>query len=785
MSGGELLPVTPETIPHELTERAQWVVWVARWDRKRGKWNKVPHDAKTGKLASSTDPGTWATFPEALAAYQGGQRYAGVGYVLAAEDPFTGIDLDHARTGGELSEDARAIVARFPGMYWEVSPSGTGVHGIGRATLPPGVRKRGDVELYDTARFFTVTGHQVAGAIGADCSEAVAAFHRETFGEPAKRTRPPQPATPSAEDAEIVRRCQAFDHEGVFAPLWSGNRSGYGSPSEADSALLMKLLWANGGDVAQAVRIARTSPAWREKWDEPRGAVDWLTYSAERARDAMHSFYTPGGGAPAAPPRWGKVSDTGESPVSESNQLVFRTAREIAETVPAAVPWLCHGLVARGVITEVDGKAKRAGKTTFLMAMIAAMRSGSDFLGLATQPAGVVYLSEQTPGTLRGALMRAGLGEAESVHLMSYADTKGMPWPEVAALAVEYAGEVGAGLLVVDTLPQYAGLQGDSENQSGAALAAMLPLQLAAGAGLAVVAVRHDRKGGGAVGESGRGSSAYAGAVDIVAQLAKPDGFTRPGIRHLSTLSRFDESPESLVFELTETGYIAHGDETAVKTKEARTAIVAALPDAEADALTKNALAEEAEVSRTLAGGLIDGLVESGIAVRYGTGKRGDAYRFARAGEAATQPEKPGKKVSDTPKNVVLSETFLKVDSVLLSRTDGIHTETDRNTQLLSDTTSHIEMTETNESERERETHAGARRSPKRDTGASLAHRIQQMPDGELSDEERAALNGHTAEGFRTCSGCGASLYDWVKGDRCRTCREAAPAATGDDGEWF
>jgi len=409
-----------------------------------------------------------------------------------------------------------------------------------------------------------------------------------------------------------------------------------------------------------------------------------------------------------AQPSRGKLSDTGETPVSESNQLVFRTAREIAETVPPAVPWLCHGLVARGVVTELDGKAKAAGKTTFLMAMIAAMRSGSEFLGLATRPAGTVYLSEQTPGTLRGALMRAGLGEAESVHLMSYADTKGMPWPDVAARAVEYAGEVGAGLLVVDTLPQYAGLQGDSENQSGAALAAMLPLQLAAGAGLAVVAVRHDRKGGGAVGESGRGSSAYAGAVDIVAQLAKPDGFTRPGIRHLSTLSRFDESPESLVFELTETGYIAHGTETAVKTKEARTAIVAALPSAEADALTKDALAKEAEVSRTLTDTVLKALTVAGIAVRYGTGKRGDAYRFARAGGPATTEENTTEKLSDTPKNVVLSESFLNGDSVLLNRTGGNHQKNGTATEKLSDTTSHISVTETNESERERETHSDA-----------------------------------------------------------------------------
>lgn len=48
---------------------------------------------------------------------------------------------------------------------------------------------------------------------------------------------------------------------------------------------------------------------------------------------------------------------------------------------------------------------------------------------------------------------------------------------------------------------------GDSENNAGDALAAMLPLQEAAGNGIAVIVLRHDRKSGGLVGESARESS--------------------------------------------------------------------------------------------------------------------------------------------------------------------------------------------------------------------------------------------------------------------------------------
>lgn len=52
----------------------------------------------------------------------------------------------------------------------------------------------------------------------------------------------------------------------------------------------------------------------------------------------------------------------------------------------------------------------------------------------------------------------------------------------------------------------------------------MAPLQDAAHAGLTVIVCRHERKGGGDVGDSGRGSSATWGDVDIILQLRRPEG---------------------------------------------------------------------------------------------------------------------------------------------------------------------------------------------------------------------------------------------------------------------
>ena len=145
----------------------------------------------------------------------------------------------------------------------------------------------------------------------------------------------------------------------------------------------------------------------------------------------------------------------------------------------------------------------------------------------------------------------------------------------------------------------------------------------AAAIGLAVLTLHHERKSGGEVGGSGRGSSAFAGAVDIVLSLRRGEGATRPTIRHLHGLSRFDATPPRLVVELTAAGYVAHGTEPAVARVEAQDAILAALPDDEAAALSVRELRR--------ATGAADGAVRAALQALVATGDgQGGSYRHWR-----------------------------------------------------------------------------------------------------------------------------------------------------------
>jgi putative DNA primase/helicase len=149
-----ILPLRAENFPGELKAWPQWVVWKAVGDKP----DKVPYSARSGRRASSTDLLTWSTFQEALEAYENGD-YAGLGFVFSSADPYTGIDLDNCvDENGEIAGWALEIVRYFD-SYTELSATGTGLHVIVRGEVPN--RRKGDVEVYSSKRFFTVTGHVV------------------------------------------------------------------------------------------------------------------------------------------------------------------------------------------------------------------------------------------------------------------------------------------------------------------------------------------------------------------------------------------------------------------------------------------------------------------------------------------------------------------------------------------------------------------------------------------------------------------------------------------------
>jgi hypothetical protein len=210
--------------------------------------------------------------------------------------------------------------------------------------------------------------------------------------------------------------------------------------------------------------------------------------------------------------------------------------------------------------------------------MVRSVLSGDSFLGVDVPLRGpVLYMTEEREATFCVFLDRWGLRRGD-LSYMTKERAWEKPWDEMVKWAEDEAQRVGAVLLVVDTLSDWAGLSEDAENKSGAAMEAMRPLQKAAEAGLAVLVLRHDRKSGGELGQSGRGSSAFSGASDIVFQLLDQRHSGHPARRLLKGVGRLTGVPRELVIDLQGGEYVCEGTTQDVDRMKARNLVLSTVP---------------------------------------------------------------------------------------------------------------------------------------------------------------------------------------------------------------
>lgn len=138
--------------PPELIARPYWLGWKDIND------TKIPVNLKNGSPGKSNDSMTWVPFQVASLTFQ---KYgcAGLGFVL--QHPFIGIDLDDCfDTDKGLNQFALDTIKKF-NSYTEYSPS-TGIHIFAKGDLPKATKTK-EIEIYQTGRFFTVTGRHVEG----------------------------------------------------------------------------------------------------------------------------------------------------------------------------------------------------------------------------------------------------------------------------------------------------------------------------------------------------------------------------------------------------------------------------------------------------------------------------------------------------------------------------------------------------------------------------------------------------------------------------------------------
>jgi len=293
--------------PKELIEKKIWVCWRLEPNKDGGKDRKVPYNPATGKPAKSNDPTTWGLYAQAQDAFDH-YGYTGVGFMFEQSSGYVGVDIDHCydQEKNEFNDVARAVMGKQP-TYMEFSPSGTGIHLLFKGTKPSGGCKNSacGIEMYDGGRYFTVTGRKIDGAPDeiAEDNGTLAWIH-ETFVSKAKKQRTNKSRrTASGEpltDEQVLEKAMTAGDNGAFADLFNGKWEGrYGSQSEADMALSLKLAFWTGKNAEQMDRLFRQSKLYREKWDKAHRS-DGTTYGQEtiaKAVELQEQVYSPSGDA--------------------------------------------------------------------------------------------------------------------------------------------------------------------------------------------------------------------------------------------------------------------------------------------------------------------------------------------------------------------------------------------------------------------------------------------------------------------------------------------------------
>lgn len=265
-----------ENIPQELKELKQWVCWAG---------DKLPKNPYTGRNAQSNNPSTWSDYDTAVKAVDK-FLFDGIGFMFG--NGYFGVDLDNSTP--ELNKEFATTLQ----SYTEYSKSGKGIHIICKGELPEGRRRKDNIEMYDTGRYFIMTGNRIGKWNIQDCTETIKPLHQKYLDNEEKKPVSKNVNIKKIDlyDEEILLKARESRNGTIFQLLYSGNWEGlHDSQSSADLALANMLAFWTGKDKDQMDRIFRSSQLMRDKWDAYRGEHTYGDMTLETAIKNTHTIY--------------------------------------------------------------------------------------------------------------------------------------------------------------------------------------------------------------------------------------------------------------------------------------------------------------------------------------------------------------------------------------------------------------------------------------------------------------------------------------------------------------
>lgn len=314
------------TLPEPLAplrEYPQFILYKLVPSKIPGKMDKIPISPYSG-AAFPKDSG-WQQNPDARAPFETASLLAGqlgpeygVGFFFTPDDPFFFVDIDGCLQDGKWSPVANDLMTRLSGAAVEISQSGTGLHVFGKyagsAPEHSCKNRQFDLELYTSGRFVALTGVNVIGSAGVDCTAAlrdvINVYYPPKAGGVSTpsdwTTEPVTEYTGPEDDDKLIERAlaarsvaSAFGSSGGFKALWEADEDALGAAypdqggrtydaSSADQALAQHLAFWTGKNCERMLRIMQRSALVRDKW----GREDYLARTILNAVSMQKTVYS-------------------------------------------------------------------------------------------------------------------------------------------------------------------------------------------------------------------------------------------------------------------------------------------------------------------------------------------------------------------------------------------------------------------------------------------------------------------------------------------------------------
>jgi hypothetical protein len=187
-------------IPQTLKQLTRFVAWGPDPDSGRPKCPLLI--SNRAHRASTRKPTTWSPWvaAEAFWTKYGAEPGYGIGFVFADGDGLVYLDLDDAVEDGALRPWANIVAPLLGKSFWEISPSGHGLHIIAKGSLPtagcggkvnlPDVasawakeqKRTPELAMFSSGKYTTLSGDVVPTSrdLGPDCTVELAAIWAAT-----------------------------------------------------------------------------------------------------------------------------------------------------------------------------------------------------------------------------------------------------------------------------------------------------------------------------------------------------------------------------------------------------------------------------------------------------------------------------------------------------------------------------------------------------------------------------------------------------------------------------